>query len=46
MRNKGLDMGRCADPRQGDFDRNADQHERAELLNWRVLAPMSRMAPR
>src|SRR6202043_3485281 len=30
MRDKGLHMGWCADLRQGYFDRNADQHQRAE----------------
>jgi hypothetical protein len=32
MRDKGLHMRRCSDPRQGYFDRNADQHKRTELL--------------
>ena len=32
MRDKGLHMARCADPRQGYFDRYADQHKRTELL--------------
>jgi len=32
MRNKGLHMGRRTDPCQGYFDRHADQHQRAELL--------------
>jgi hypothetical protein len=32
MRDKGLHMARCADPRQGYFDGQADQHERRELL--------------
>jgi hypothetical protein len=30
MRHKGLHVGRCADARQGYFDRNADQRHRAE----------------
>jgi hypothetical protein len=32
MRNKGLHVPRCTDPRQGDFDRYADEHKRTELL--------------
>src|ERR1700748_2661353 len=32
MRDKGLHMGRRTDPRQGYFDRHADQDQRTELL--------------
>jgi hypothetical protein len=32
MRDKGLHVARCTDPRQGDFDQYADQHKRTELL--------------
>jgi hypothetical protein len=32
MGDKGLRMARCADPRQGYFDGQADQYERTKLL--------------
>ena len=45
MRDEGLHVARRTDPRQGYLDRNAD-HQRAEPVELRVLAPMSRMARR
>jgi hypothetical protein len=32
VRDKGLHVGRCADPRERYFDRKSDQHKRTELL--------------